>query len=182
MKVTSERLLVRAAQPTINAILALQAKLSRASKEVMDQVRLNFFTPGYTVEELKEAVGLGGNWSLAVFHQEVGISAWSFIRECRLEMAAHLLRDTSLPITDICVLVGYTSLSRFRRLFRRWCGLTPSQYRECARRVRSRADGLLDDAITWIYRERCRRGELSDEQARELIDYLEQLYEPTEML
>ena len=180
MKVISEQLLLRAAQPTIRAILDLQKRVSKASREVLDEIGGKFSVPGYTVEKLKKTVGVDDNWFFAVFHQEVGITAWSFIRECRLEMASRLLRDTSLPIPDICILVGYASLSQFRRNFRLWCGLTPSRYRQCVRRVKSQAGTLLDDAITWIYRQRCRRGELSDDEARELIEYLEKLYGPLE--
>ncbi len=175
MKVISEQTLLRAAQPTVTAILTLKKRLSKTSKEVMDQIVLKFFTPGISVLKLKRKIGVDDNWFFTVFRQEVGITAWSFIRECRLEMAARLLRDPSIPIPQICILVGYTSLSKFRRLFRNWCGLTPSEYRGTASAVHPQAGPLLDDAITWIYRDRCRRGELSNGEARQLIEHLERL-------
>ncbi len=176
MEAVPERVVLRAAQPTIAAILALKKKLSKASREVMDQIRSSFFTPGFSLAELKKTIGVDDNWFFTVFRQEVGITAWNFVRECRLEMAARLLHHTSISIPQICILVGYTSHSRFRRTFRSWCGLTPFEYRKHARRLPSRADPLLDDAITWIYRERCRRGELSYAEARQLLEHLESLY------
>ncbi len=92
-------------------------------------------------------------------------------------MAARRRRDTSASVPDVCLLRGCTSVSRARRVFRRWGGLRPGDYRAHARRVRPRAGRLLDDAMTWVYRDRARRGELTTAEVRRLIEYLEELYE-----
>ena len=176
MNIISEKALLRAAQPTIAAIHQMKKKVEEAFEEVLDEICDRFFEPGFTARELQDTLEADKHWLLAIFHQELGLTPWSFIRECRLEMAARLLRDTSQSVPDVCLLVGYSSISKFRQRFQLWSGLPPWRYRECARGVRSQAGPLLDQAITWIYRERCRRGELSDDEARQLIEYLERLY------
>ncbi len=175
MNIISEKALLRAAWPTIAAIQQLKKKAAATLEDVLDQICGRFFETGYTVVKLQKAVGADEDWLLA-FHREIGLTPWKFIRECRLEMAARLLRDTSQSVPDVCLLVGYSSISKFRHTFRLWSGLRPRRYRRRARSVRSQAGQLLDQAITWIYRERCRRGELSDAEARQLIEYLETLY------
>ncbi len=177
MYVIPNELLVRAAQPTVDAIVQLKRALSETLEAVMGELGEHFFDPGYGLEDLLEATGIGDHWLKVAFRREIGLTPWTFVRECRLEMAARLLRDTSLKVPDICILIGYSSVSNFRHIFRRWSGLRPRSYGRCARRVRERAGRLLDDAMTWIYRDRARRGELTTAEARQLIEYLEELYE-----
>ena len=44
-------------------------------------------------------------------------------------MAERLLRETDENATDIAMRLGFSSSQHFSRLFRRYNGLTPSDYR-----------------------------------------------------
>lgn len=48
----------------------------------------------------------------------------------RLEVAANLLKDSSLAITGIALQVGYTDHSKFSNAFRKKYNITPSEYRK----------------------------------------------------
>lgn len=50
--------------------------------------------------------------------------------EARLELAKTQLRKSSLPVKVISSNAGFSNLSAFSRAFRKYAGLTPSQYRE----------------------------------------------------
>jgi AraC-like DNA-binding protein len=53
----------------------------------------------------------------------------------RVERACELLRSVNLSVTEICYLVGFTSLGSFSTRFSELVGLSPSAYRqEAARR------------------------------------------------
>ena len=54
----------------------------------------------------------------------------SYLTEVRLEKAKDLLKNSSMHLQDICYRIGYLSPSYFSRLFRKYYGLTPSEYRE----------------------------------------------------
>ena len=47
----------------------------------------------------------------------------------RIERAEELLRTADLSVTEICTLVGFTSLGTFSSSFKKHTGLTPSEYR-----------------------------------------------------
>lgn len=51
------------------------------------------------------------------------------VRKKRMRQAGYLLRNTTLSVMDIGMMVGYGQLSNFHRLFRREYGMTPGQYR-----------------------------------------------------
>ncbi|HEY7042293.1 MAG TPA: AraC family transcriptional regulator [Nocardioidaceae bacterium] len=46
----------------------------------------------------------------------------------RIERAQDLLRATNLTVTEVCHLVGYTSLGTFSTRFRDLVGMSPSEY------------------------------------------------------
>ena len=74
---------------------------------------------------------------------EAGVSKWHFLRcfsetydrtpaayvaERRIERAQDLLRATNLTVTEVCMLVGYSSLGSFSTKFRQLVGMSPSAY------------------------------------------------------
>jgi len=64
-----------------------------------------------------------------LFKKETGMSMKEYMLNERLRVSAELLRKTDLPVTEIAMQVGYTSLSAFTRLFKKHTDLNPSDYR-----------------------------------------------------
>jgi AraC-like DNA-binding protein len=49
--------------------------------------------------------------------------------QVRFKLAREYLAGTSLPVTDIADLLGFSDSTNFRRSFKRWSNLTPSHFR-----------------------------------------------------
>jgi AraC-like DNA-binding protein len=58
-----------------------------------------------------------------------GTSLHEEIEEIRRTMALAVLRDRSISIEDVAILLGYTEPSTFFRSFKRWTGTTPRRFR-----------------------------------------------------
>lgn len=58
-----------------------------------------------------------------------GITFRSILRETRLALAEHYLRDTPIPPAEIALLLGFEEAHSFHRAFRGWTGRTPEQVR-----------------------------------------------------
>lgn len=56
------------------------------------------------------------------------LSPNEFIRNFRLEMAAKILKESQLPISDVYVAVGFNSHAYFSNCFKSFYGVTPSEY------------------------------------------------------
>ena len=48
----------------------------------------------------------------------------------RIERAQDLLRSANLTVTEVCMLVGFSSLGSFSSRFRELVGETPTEYRD----------------------------------------------------
>lgn len=168
-----EQYLRRAAQPTLEVFDFLAKRVPEAIKPVLEEIRKRLFDPGYTVAELKETLGLSSNRFIAAFRGAVGLTPWDFIRDCRLETAARLLRDSDLFVVDVTLLVGYDSEASFSRLFAQWSGLRPKAYRARARALTARLGAPPEQIFSWERCERLCNAELGAEEADEMIAAIE---------
>jgi AraC-like DNA-binding protein len=50
----------------------------------------------------------------------------------RYRLALEYLQGTHLPVTEVALLLGYSSAANFRRSFKRWSGVTPAEIRRTA--------------------------------------------------
>ena len=70
---------------------------------------------------------------IRTFKETFGETPHRYLQRRRLERAMALLRETELPVTEICLDVGFTSLGSFSRTFTRVVGMSPRAYREAWR-------------------------------------------------
>src|SRR5689334_6291141 len=66
---------------------------------------------------------------IRTFRATFGETPHRYLQRRRVERAMFLLRTTELPVTDICLDVGFASLGTFSRTFRDIVGASPSAYR-----------------------------------------------------
>ncbi|MFC5802975.1 helix-turn-helix transcriptional regulator [Streptomyces formicae] len=63
------------------------------------------------------------------FKTVYGETPGQYLSRRRIERAEELLRSADLSVTEICSLVGFSSLGTFSTRFKKQTGLTPSEYR-----------------------------------------------------
>jgi transcriptional regulator GlxA family with amidase domain len=82
--------------------------------------------------ELAHRVGTNQQRLTRIFREQVGMSAFEYLQQLRLERGRGLLHDTDLQVQLIADRVGYRNAGDFTRAFRRHFGVTPRQYRQDA--------------------------------------------------
>jgi AraC-like DNA-binding protein len=78
---------------------------------------------------LAAAAGCSRYHFLRSFAAAYGETPGRYLTHRRVERASELLRSSTLTVTEVCMLVGFTSLSSFTRRFTEIVGVTPSAYR-----------------------------------------------------
>jgi AraC family transcriptional regulator len=66
---------------------------------------------------------------LRVFQSAFRQTPHQYLTQLRLERAKFLLEKTAIPVSEICLHCGFTSLGSFGALFRRSCGMSPRAWR-----------------------------------------------------
>jgi YesN/AraC family two-component response regulator len=67
------------------------------------------------------------------FRQQYGITFREYLTQCRIRKAVELLEASNARITDVAYVVGIRDPAYFSRRFRQFTGMTPSEYRLCAK-------------------------------------------------
>ena len=70
-----------------------------------------------------------------MFSRAFGETPHDFLRRLRIDRAKELLARDHLPVTEICLEVGYESLGSFSTWFRSLAGCSPAEYRQSIRRI-----------------------------------------------
>jgi AraC family transcriptional regulator len=103
----------------------LYKRLSRA----MDVLRSGFCGEIH-LDQLAAEACLSKYHFLRLFRTAYGLSPYQYIQHLRIEKARILLAGSTMPITDLAMLLGFDNSQSFSRLFFQRMGLYPTQYRE----------------------------------------------------
>ncbi|HEY3005525.1 MAG TPA: helix-turn-helix transcriptional regulator [Kribbellaceae bacterium] len=103
--------------------VALLPHLRRA-RDVADR---NYAEP-LDLAALASAAGVSKYHFLRCFAAEYGETPMQYLSRRRIERATDLLRATNLTVTEVCNLVGFSSLGSFSTRFRELVGMSPSEY------------------------------------------------------
>ena len=87
----------------------------------------------WTVEDLARACSLSRSVFAERFSARVGKPPANYLAHVRLDAAAAMLNESSMPVTAIAQHVGYTSEAAFSRAFRQRYGEPPSRWRGTSR-------------------------------------------------
>ena len=82
-----------------------------------------------TLERVARAACLSSFHFHRSFRRAFGETPRDYVTRRRLERAGDLLDEGHLPVTEICLAVGFESLGSFSAAFHRWAGVPPSRYR-----------------------------------------------------
>jgi AraC family L-rhamnose operon regulatory protein RhaS len=83
-----------------------------------------------TIEELTEIFHVNRTTLSQKFKSATGISIIEYLVKLRIKIAAVMLRDTLLPISEILDRVGFYDSVHFLRMFKKHMNCTPSEYRK----------------------------------------------------
>ncbi|WP_369070082.1 helix-turn-helix transcriptional regulator [Kineococcus terrestris] len=109
-----------------------QLRLLRLLRRVRDRIDREHARP-LDVEALARGVHLSAGHLSREFRRAYGEPPHRYLMTRRVERAMALLRSTDLPVTQVCLAVGCTSLGSFTTRFTELVGVPPATYRRRAR-------------------------------------------------
>lgn len=83
-----------------------------------------------SVAKLAETFFLNKHYIAHVFKAETGYSPMDYVISLRMNRAKALLAGTARSISEIAVECGYTDFNHFSKLFKKYGGMSPSQFRK----------------------------------------------------
>ncbi|TDV42585.1 AraC-like DNA-binding protein [Actinophytocola oryzae] len=113
------------------------------------------------LDDLAAAAGFSRYHFAREFRVVFGETPRAYLSRRRVERARDLLTHANLTVTEICMVVGFSSLGSFSRRFRELTGCSPSEFR--ARVVAPAIPGCV--VMAWARPRGSNRGQAGDGQA-----------------
>lgn len=88
------------------------------------------FEADLSVEFLSERLFISPNYLRQLFKQQIGKTFVEYLTQLRIEAAMKLLNNPTLKIQEVSEKVGYNDARYFTFCFKKYCQITPSEYRE----------------------------------------------------
>lgn len=109
-----------------------QSKAEKAMGTValaQEYIRKNYYRD-LTLDEVSREVHVSPYYFSKLFKEETGENYVEYLTKLRISEAKRMLSDPANSIKQVCLSVGYGDPSYFSRIFKKYEGVTPSEYRD----------------------------------------------------
>ena len=99
-------------------------------QRLQELVEANISNEDFSVQALSEQMAMERSGLYRRVQTLTGPSPSNYIKSVRMDVAARLLRETSLPFADIAIRSGFSTTKYFNKVFKETFSTSPQEYRE----------------------------------------------------
>lgn len=113
--------------------MLITEKRDRKANNIIEKIKdviKKHYSDNLSIRDIAKEVFLSTTYLCMIFKQETGETVNDYLTRVRIERAKDLLKDRNIRLCDICHDIGYTEPGYFSKIFRKYTGLTPSEYRQ----------------------------------------------------
>lgn len=103
-------------------------------KNSLVKVAINYIIKNYdkdiSLDSISKEIYITSGYLSQLFKQETGVNFLEFVHKYRIEKSKELFKNKTFKNYEIAAMVGYGSEKYFSKTFKKYTGLTPTQYRE----------------------------------------------------
>jgi two-component system response regulator YesN len=103
-----------------------QDPVSRFVMEYLD----NHLHEDVNLDFIADKLNITSGYLSTYFKEKTGMNFSDYLNNLRIQRAKELLPNLELKIQDVAALVGYQNVNSFIRMFKRYSGVTPGEYRK----------------------------------------------------
>ena len=90
------------------------------------------YTRKVTLDDLATAVNLDKSYLCRLFKKEIGQNIFQYLKEQRMKRAAEMIAGGNIYIREVAAAVGFEDPFYFTRLFKKYYGVSPSEYKSAS--------------------------------------------------
>lgn len=113
---------------TVNKIYISKSSRNKIA-ESKDYIDANFNDTSLSVDFLAEKAVMSNVYFRSLFKAQYHLSPSQYIISVRLKNAKSLMKYSFLTLEECALQSGFSSLQYFCRVFKKYTGMTPSEYR-----------------------------------------------------
>ena len=114
---------------TLSKNLPQDSKHPQSLSKILYYIKENY-TSDIRLEDIAEHTKMSKQYCMRLFKKYMNTTINDYILELRMKHAAYLLRDTYMNVNQASDYLGFSSVSYFSRTFKKYFGVSPSEYSE----------------------------------------------------
>ena len=124
--------------PRLRELLDKQSrkKASVTVERICEYVTEEYADANLSLRTVAEFLKMNQAYLSTLFAQKQGVGFVDYLNQYRVDKAKILLQSTDLLIKEVGFKVGFNSTQNFNRVFKKWEGITPLQYRQAVEEER----------------------------------------------
>ncbi|SDM80999.1 response regulator [Acetanaerobacterium elongatum] len=103
-------------------------------RKAVDYLNKHYSDP-ITLQQMADEIYVSPSYISRMFKKELGVNFVDYLNEIRISRAKDLLGDINYKTYEVADSVGISNPHYFSKLFRRYVGMTPSEYKELLSRT-----------------------------------------------
>lgn len=103
---------------------------SRYVRQALAYIASHYADPDISISAIARAIGVSEGHLSHLFKREAGCTVLHYLTRYRLQTARTLLSGCRYKVYEVAAMVGYRDVAYFSALFKRFTGLSPSEYQE----------------------------------------------------
>ena len=112
----------------IDSVAKLDLVLSSTVRLAVGYIRANLLER-ISLEDVALYVEQSPDYLSRLMKKELGESFLSYLTKLKMEKAVELLQNTHMKVYEVAEKLGYSNVSYFSELFRKWVGVNPCKYK-----------------------------------------------------
>lgn len=97
--------------------------------QALDYIQHNFKS-NIKINDLASYIGIDRSYLTSIFKSVMKLSPQEYLLHYRMEQSMQLLKNTDKKISDIAECVGYHDALNFSKMFKKFNGVSPKEYRD----------------------------------------------------
>jgi two-component system response regulator YesN len=97
---------------------------------ICEYIANNYENADLSVKSISDHAALSTSYACTYFKNETGMTLNQYITDFRMKKAKKLLTDPRNKVNEVSLAVGYSDGNYFAKSFKKYTGLSPSEYRE----------------------------------------------------
>lgn len=101
------------------------------SKYIMDAIAYigqNYANPNISVGDVAESLGISEGHLSFLFRKETDSTLMAYVTKCRMRAAMNLLKNYRCKVYEAAEQAGYRDITYFSKTFKKYVGVSPSEY------------------------------------------------------
>lgn len=122
--------LVAVTDRTIDLLAQVKGTKSPVVTHAINHIKSNYGNANLSQKTIADKLHVNPSYLGQIFKDETGVRFTTYLNEYRIDVAKHLIAQNKQKISEISKAVGYTHQSYFQKVFKKFTGMPPSEFKQ----------------------------------------------------